>query len=412
MDRLPANLDGAGRRAQSKPRPSSIATGSNNTSWTEFVPRRRSSGTSRRGVAVGGAGIPLPASTVAHRAAHPRHASARGGPRPSVSIRSSSDRVTNWRMPGPRRSSRSPVDLQPTLRPRRGRIGQDTSGPRHRQRRSRAVSKLSRAVDRRRALHQRDGERGPTPTDGDFHHRFRKIDTLVVDDVQFIAGKERTQEEFLHTFNLLCAAGKQIVVSSDKPPREIRQSRGGLRNRFEGGLMVEVTRPDRETRRRISGRQGAAAGAGPVGGRPRLSHRAGASGERPGARRGVDASQGDGVARRSRHRSRARRGDRGRALSGRRASGCRSSASRPLVTEALDVARAALLSTQRNGGSVFARQVSMYLMRKQIGLSLASIGERYGRDHTTVLHAVRAIEARRACDPEVRRLVTTLEEKL
>jgi chromosomal replication initiator protein len=83
-----------------------------------------------------------------------------------------------------------------------------------------------------------------------------------------------------------------------------------------------------------------------------------------------------------------------------------------LVTEALDVARPALLSAQRNARLVFARQVSMYLLRKQIGLSLASIGERYGRDHTTVLHAVRAIEARRACDPEVRRLVTTLEEKL
>jgi chromosomal replication initiation ATPase DnaA len=54
----------------------------------------------------------------------------------------------------------------------------------------------------------------------------------------------------------------------------------------------------------------------------------------------------------------------------------------------------------------------MYLMRKQIGLSFAAIGERYGRDHTTVLHAVRAIEARRACDAEVRRLVTSLEEKL
>ena len=78
----------------------------------------------------------------------------------------------------------------------------------------------------------------------------------------------------------------------------------------------------------------------------------------------------------------------------------------------LDVERQALLSAQRNVRLVFARQVSMYLMRKQIGLSFAAIGERYGRDHTTVLHAVRAIEARRACDPEVQRLVTTLEEKL
>ncbi len=70
-----------------------------------------------------------------------------------------------------------------------------------------------------------------------------------------------------------------------------------------------------------------------------------------------------------------------------------------LVTEALDLAAPALLSSQRNARLVFARQVSMYLMRKHIGLSLAAIGERYGRDHTTVLHAVRAIEARKAGDP-------------
>ena len=64
-------------------------------------------------------------------------------------------------------------------------------------------------------------------------------------------GKSAPRREFLHTFNLLCAAGKQIVLSSDKPPREIANLEIGLRNRFEGGLTVEVTRPDRETRRRI-----------------------------------------------------------------------------------------------------------------------------------------------------------------
>jgi chromosomal replication initiator protein len=244
-----------------------------------------------------------------------------------------------------------------------------------------------------------------------FHQRFRKIDTLVVDDVQFIAGKERTQEEFFHTFNLLCAAGKQIVLSSDKAPREIANLEIGLRNRFEGGLTVEVTRPDRDTRRRIlaakamqqeldlsdavldylTDRIRAVSIRELEGALTRLKAMASLVG------RTIDLVLAEETIGRlypvTRERVPVERVE-------------------SLVTEALDVERRALLSAQRNTRLVFARQVSMYLMRKRIGLSLASIGERYGRDHTTVLHAVRAIEARRACDPEVRRLVTTLEEKL
>jgi chromosomal replication initiator protein len=244
-----------------------------------------------------------------------------------------------------------------------------------------------------------------------FHQRFRKIDTLVVDDVQFIAGKERTQEEFLHTFNLLCAAGKQIVLSSDKPPREIANLESGLRSRFEGGLTVEVTRPDRDTRRRIlaakavqqeltisddvldylTDRIRAASVRELEGALTRLKAMATLVG------RTIDVALAEETIGRiypvARERVPVERVE-------------------SLVSEALDVTGAALLSSQRNVRLVFARQVSMYLMRKQIGLSLASIGERYGRDHTTVLHAVRAIEARRSCDPEVRRLVSTLEEKL
>ncbi len=244
-----------------------------------------------------------------------------------------------------------------------------------------------------------------------FHQRFRKIDTLVVDDVQFIAGKERTQEEFLHTFNLLCAAGKQIVLSSDKPSRDIPKLESGLRSRFEGGLTVEVTRPDRETRRRIlaskaaqqdlvlsddvldylTDRVRAASVRELEGALTRLKAMATLIG------RTIDVALAEetvgGIYPAARDRVPVERVE-------------------TLVSEALDVPGAALLSSQRNARLVFARQVSMYLMRKQIGLSLASIGERYGRDHTTVLHAVRAIEARRSCNPEVRRLVATLEERL
>ena len=142
-----------------------------------------------------------------------------------------------------------------------------------------------------------------------FHQRFRKIDTLVVDDVQFIAGKERTQEEFLHTFNLLCAAGKQIVLSSDKAPREIAEPRDrapqSVRGRVDGRGDATRSRdapPD-------TGGEGAAAGSGGLGRGARLSDRARPSGERARARRGAHALEGHGVARRSDDRPGARRGD-------------------------------------------------------------------------------------------------------
>jgi chromosomal replication initiator protein len=80
---------------------------------------------------------------------------------------------------------------------------------------------------------------------------YRGVDALLIDDVQFIAGKERTQEELFHVFNALHAAGKQIVFTSDRAPRDLQGLEDRLRSRFEGGLLVEVKAPDKTLRERL-----------------------------------------------------------------------------------------------------------------------------------------------------------------
>jgi chromosomal replication initiator protein len=243
-----------------------------------------------------------------------------------------------------------------------------------------------------------------------FKRRYRKLDTLLIDDVQALEGKEHTQEEFVHTFNALHAAGKQIVLSSDRPPEAISRLADRLRDRFEWGLRVAIGPPDVRTRTALLWRMTtevpleitdpgvlheiAALAAGNV-------RRLEGAMTRIAALSSVMSQPVD------RDLIRTALTDPGRP-SGRREPAPerhRETPSVPAIQGAtcsvLGVSQPDLLSPKRTAKVSNARQIAMYLARDMTSLSLAAVAREFQRDHTTVLHAVRAVSARIAVDADV-----------
>jgi len=245
----------------------------------------------------------------------------------------------------------------------------------------------------------------------EFRNKYRKIDVLLVDDIQFIAGKERTQEEFFHTFNALHNDNKQIIISSDRPPKEILTLEDRLRSRFEMGLTADVQTPDLETRIAILRKK--------------------AEDEK------YDVSDEiiEYIANNIQSNIRKLEGALIRLYA--YSSLTNKEVTMDLAYEALkhlisdkhklitiDIIKNAIsnyfnisiedLSSKKKPKSIsHPRQVAMYLSRKHTDSSLPKIGDEFGgRDHSTVIHAFNKISSDLETDNELKKAIEDLEAEL
>jgi chromosomal replication initiator protein len=245
-----------------------------------------------------------------------------------------------------------------------------------------------------------------------FRNKYRNIDVLLIDDIQFIAGKEQTQEEFFHTFNALHEEGKQIVISSDRPPKEIPTLEERLRSRFEWGLITDIQPPDLETRIAILRKKAKAENL-----------------DIPNEAMVYIANQVDtnireleGALIRVVAYSSLVNQDISVHLTAEALKDIMPT-NRPKVITIQDIQQRVgeyyglkledFKARKRTKAVAFPRQVAMYLSRELTDYSLPKIGEAFGgRDHTTVIHAHEKITMTLKQDQELFKIVHTLKEKI
>lgn len=225
----------------------------------------------------------------------------------------------------------------------------------------------------------------------EFRQRYRNVDVLLIDDIQFLAGKERTQEEFFHTFNTLHEASHQIIISSDRPPKEIPTLEDRLRSRFEWGLIADIQPPDLETRIAILRKKAESEGiAVPDEVAEFIAQRIATNiRELEGAlvrvvayasltRLPVSVELAADVLR--------------DLLPSPRARVVTISAIQQALAEFFGIRVEEMRAKRRTKGVAFPRQVAMYVAREITDASLPRIGEEFGgRDHTTVMHACQRV---------------------
>jgi chromosomal replication initiator protein len=246
-----------------------------------------------------------------------------------------------------------------------------------------------------------------------FRKKYRSVDVLLIDDIHFLGGKERTQEEFFHTFNTLFDGHKQIVLTSDMPPSEIPNLESRLVSRFEWGLTAELQPPDVETRMAILRKKAStlAVSVQPSilefiaervrsnvrrleGALMRVASYLSLSGGKELQQERLEALMKDILQEEAR-----------RSVSIDQIQRC--------VAEHFDVRMADMTSKRRPKSIAFPRQIAMYLSRERTKHSLMDIGAAFGgRDHGTVLHAHRLVRDRIHSDEQLRQLIKYLDDKL
>jgi chromosomal replication initiator protein len=246
----------------------------------------------------------------------------------------------------------------------------------------------------------------------EFRARYRTIDILMIDDIQFIAGKTSTQEEFFHTFNALYQSGKQVVLSSDRPPKAIAELEDRLRSRFEGGLIADVQPPDYEMRTAILRTKAEDLGASlPDEVIEYVAHKDQTNiRELEGALNKILAYAQ--ITGRQATLQLAMEAIADAAIGQRRAKLSRADIVE-LIAAHYRVTPADLRGRARSKEIVGPRQVAMYLLREETSASLLEIGQELGgRDHTTVMHGIGKIEQQLQTDTGLRAELMAIRERL
>jgi len=246
----------------------------------------------------------------------------------------------------------------------------------------------------------------------EFKNKYRQIDLLLIDDIQFIAGKEQSQEEFFHTFNDLHEHGKQIILSSDRPPRAIQTLEERLSSRFEWGMIADIQPPDLETRLAI------------------LEYKAGE------ANMVFDPEIMSKIASTIQHNIRELEGALTRLIAH-----CQIYNEQPnmaiaeeilnsilqnpnrqtvthkkilsIISKYYQIPQSDIVGTKRNKEIVLPRQVAIYFMRKELSLSYPKIGDIMGgRDHTTIIHGYEKINKNISHDEDLSTDIIKIKEQL